>query len=977
MDAQSAAYYELRFRVQFLEAKGSAFQDLFSSVMSKAYSGDFMPCRPWGAAGDRKNDGYLKSERTLFQVYAPNEIRQADTVRKVEEDFAGALPYWREHFDTWVFVHNSREGLPPDVIAKLLELERDHAPVKVLQWGLDELLTRLHLLSVESMQALFGPPPVSDSSASEADAKRKRKKRAQELARSGKRSEAIAAMLEELEVAREKSDEAEEAEILAGLALLAPDRRPGRGKRLEYFREAEKKADKLESSAAKVIFLRAKAAALQEADDFDGAEAAYRRALDHCLHDPEDEKGNLATQGCIVRASFVHFLCNHKRFDEALLLVGEAEAHAREHPGAEEGELLQAALEAGIHFALDSGNEDGALERIVELEAAATSVRLADRIGGDLLNMANRASQRKRHRAALAAAQAAVRLGNRCFDPKEPSFLVGALYTEAMVMAQAGDDEAALSKVRALLNFCNHPNDEVIRQAAHQLIAEIHRTRGDSQTAVENARRALAAAGGEPENIAMSKATLAIALNDNGQTEEALLEASAALELARAAEVPAQGMIKLLTDAANFASQLGSDEILTRVLNELIQLPDSDRHEEIQKEKKAGVARALANRMLRSRILEVLEEAEPAKSAGTEGCVSLQEANRIVVRPLLRLWNGCPEAAGEIYDFWGRGNFERMLLNARCFPNSFNITIEVRSLADVQRAIRLWGLYADFLVLLWKGETENGLAVVPFPEDYEDPGGWGYRVCAGDVLVREGSRTKWHPALGYIAMFPQEVAIFLATEARAFTESGRLVVVPAVGAGCVNPGHGPFEQLLAEAANAIPSIRCKGLLGSPIGSVPHSPDAPFPVLADLVEEEADRLRKLRLLLMRRTRGLHPGESEQEAKLLALEIDDALRDFGDRSALFARKKGLHRAKEPIGGATAPFKSSGRFVGLEAGDSPFAPLFVLQTLGYGWRVQGPEIPRFPERFQPQEGDVVGTWLAPPSPGWTIPTMLRPEA
>lgn len=68
MDQRTQVYYEQRFRIQWLAAKGLAFQDLFASVMAKGHPEDFMPCRPWGSIGDRKNDGYLKSERTLFQV---------------------------------------------------------------------------------------------------------------------------------------------------------------------------------------------------------------------------------------------------------------------------------------------------------------------------------------------------------------------------------------------------------------------------------------------------------------------------------------------------------------------------------------------------------------------------------------------------------------------------------------------------------------------------------------------------------------------------------------------------------------------------------------------------------------------------------------------------------------------------------------------------------------------------------------------
>ncbi|HEX3553588.1 MAG TPA: hypothetical protein VIA62_10205 [Thermoanaerobaculia bacterium] len=159
MDEQTKTFYELRFRNHFLESKAAAFQDLFVAIMSKAHPGDFIPCRPWGNIGDRKNDGYLKSERTLFQVYAPNEMKAADTVAKIERDFAEALPHWRDYFDTWVFVHNSHGGLPPGVIAKLLEIEQAHTPIVITHWGFDELILRFQRLSVEALRSLYGSPP--------------------------------------------------------------------------------------------------------------------------------------------------------------------------------------------------------------------------------------------------------------------------------------------------------------------------------------------------------------------------------------------------------------------------------------------------------------------------------------------------------------------------------------------------------------------------------------------------------------------------------------------------------------------------------------------------------------------------------------------------------------------------------------------------------------------------------------------------
>src|SRR5450759_4443410 len=103
----SDAYYEQKFETEFLRAKGDAFQTLFERLMGLAYKADFMACRPWGNQGDRKNDGFLKSERRLFQVYAPNEMDAAKAKAKIAEDFEGAKQYWGKHFDAWVFVHNA------------------------------------------------------------------------------------------------------------------------------------------------------------------------------------------------------------------------------------------------------------------------------------------------------------------------------------------------------------------------------------------------------------------------------------------------------------------------------------------------------------------------------------------------------------------------------------------------------------------------------------------------------------------------------------------------------------------------------------------------------------------------------------------------------------------------------------------------------------------------------------------------------
>jgi tetratricopeptide (TPR) repeat protein len=708
-----------------------------------------------------------------------------------------------------------------------------------------------------------------------------------------------------------------------------------------------------------------------------GAEDAYKEGLEFCRNEPDDEKNNLAIQACVLRSSFVHFLCNAKRIEEAQSLLVESERYAREHSDIEEGELLQAALGAGIHFSIASGDEDGAVERITELEQAASTAGKADRIGGDLMNIANRAVHRNAYRAALASAEACVRLAHRCVE-LAPSFLVGALYTEAMVIMKSGDDDTALKKAEAILDLCHSPDDTIIKQATQHLIAEIKRCSGDSQTAVDLAQQALSVAKGTPEDVAFTKLALARALNDNGQTEEALKQANQAWVLLRPTTIPAEGVVDVLGQITNYASQLGAQDVVADAITALSATPDKS--EDIKADKALVLARVDANQQLRERLLQFLQESDRPTNVDNKKYGTLAAANAAVVQPLISWWDDVldtgPESIAGAYEFWGRGNFARILRNTRDYPNSFNITLEVRTLDDVKRAIRLWGLYADFLILLWKGPTESARARMVVPLDFEAPGGWGYMVFLGTVLKKKGSKRRWSMGLGYGSTLPADVTAFLATEAKGFMESGRLVVVPAVGAGCINPGHGPFEQLLAESANAVPSIRWKGIAGTPIGHIPYSPDAPFELLVEMADAESERLRKLRLLLLQRSRQMNPGGNVGlAAKTLSLEIDDALRDLEARNSSTVRKRGLAKSKEPLTGMTARFRSSGTRLGCGRSESPFAPLLVLQNLGYGWRVEGAEVPRFPARFEPQGDDVIGAWLAPPKSGWVVP-MLKEE-
>jgi hypothetical protein len=157
-DQLSRAFYELNYKVAYLEKKGNAFQDFFSSIMEKGYTENFRRVRPWGNVGDKKNDGYLTVDSIFFQLYAPNEMSANEAISKIEEDFDGAIKQW--NISKWVFVHNSMQGLGPDVSKKLDELAKLNPSVTVTHWGFEELRQEVFKLNEAELASLFGPAPT-------------------------------------------------------------------------------------------------------------------------------------------------------------------------------------------------------------------------------------------------------------------------------------------------------------------------------------------------------------------------------------------------------------------------------------------------------------------------------------------------------------------------------------------------------------------------------------------------------------------------------------------------------------------------------------------------------------------------------------------------------------------------------------------------------------------------------------------------
>lgn len=164
MSANSSQRYDpvtffhwMWWRINCLETSPQGFQQLFENVASKVRP-DFMKVRAYGNLGDRKCDGLYWGAGVVFQVYSPDELKQADTVKKIEEDLNGAVEEWGDELKKWVFVYNTRRGVGPDIPKILLEQRAKYPNITIEPLSSEALWELLRDLNVQQRAEILGPP---------------------------------------------------------------------------------------------------------------------------------------------------------------------------------------------------------------------------------------------------------------------------------------------------------------------------------------------------------------------------------------------------------------------------------------------------------------------------------------------------------------------------------------------------------------------------------------------------------------------------------------------------------------------------------------------------------------------------------------------------------------------------------------------------------------------------------------------------
>lgn len=146
----------LWFKYQCHECSPSDFQRLFENIIKRARP-EFMQIKPCGSMGDRKCDGLFQADGTVFQVYAPDELKQSVLKKKIREDCDGAVQHWQE-MKHWVFVYNARRGLPPDIPGVLDEQRQKHPKLHIDHISSDKLWEMVRELSLQQRAEVLGAP---------------------------------------------------------------------------------------------------------------------------------------------------------------------------------------------------------------------------------------------------------------------------------------------------------------------------------------------------------------------------------------------------------------------------------------------------------------------------------------------------------------------------------------------------------------------------------------------------------------------------------------------------------------------------------------------------------------------------------------------------------------------------------------------------------------------------------------------------
>jgi len=960
---KSLVDHRLLYRLKCSELAGTEFQGFFERIMARA-DRTFAAVKPMGSAGDWKCDGYSAATTTVYQCYAPDALTAAKTCDKVLVDFNGAKSHWGNQMKRWVFVWNA-QALPPQVVSLLEQLQSQQADVEIDQFGPDKLWdVVVSKLDHEVLNELLGE--VSSSS----DVVEAHLRAAKRGLHSEDDKRVRGLCLEVL--ALTEGDQAlhacraEAHEILAILALKELDVREARHQLQEMAAQLGSDA----RAAVRANYHRLLGLASRQERKDDEAEAEFLRVMavqPGAGHDAADD-GKLREFQCAAKADLVLHWCRAGEDERAAPYGDEIAAFVRQNPNALAGQLMCHAVDALVTLAACAGDRARADEALRQLDVHCQSKEQASEASSLLQKLAGRTAQFfDQPEIGLSCSELAVQMAQRA---DRDDFYWAALFNMAVAYLQQGEIEEANKRLDLLLPLLESAKvDNAIKAGVLSLASELASERGDAAKALEFQRRMVPYAADDPINMIGTLHGVGRKLQSAGRVSEAFEAFAKTAQLARDQQIPGEARFDILARLAEAGIMTGRWDEAEEAIGKLAELP---RPPQFVDDAVARLKKQIeGTKELRGRI-DAIKSVAPADDA-----LTLLEANAVALKPLLAWWReieptgvwfsdkkkaGALDDADRglrvLYDYWGGGGAARVMANLRQFaPDHFSPFIEVRSLEEVRRAIRMFALISDVLVLLWKGPIQPQ-RTAPFVPIRDVIGGAGYVGFFGTVL-RSPSGIPWVAALGNGAYLPEEVCRFLFSEAVGLLEQGRLILLPAPAVGCWQPEHGPCEKLLVDLTGTTSVLnRSADQEASPVGFIPFFEDVPVSAIVDLLSERPEQTRRLRLALARKTRELRGhGSVEAGQRELQDELQDAFAEWASIHRSFGKKHEWQNREDEMSSTALRFQDQ------------WSPIFMLSQLGYRLRVESAGLaagssPRH-AAYVPDEGTPFGSWLLPPGP------------
>ena len=374
---------------------------------------------------------------------------------------------------------------------------------------------------------------------------------------------------------------------------------------------------------------------------------------------------------------------------------------------------------------------------------------------------------------------------------------------------------------------------------------------------------------------------------------------------------------------------------------------------------------------------------EMAKRQGLRAAIAAQTKYLVDWHQQFFKEDGAPNLASA-YDFWGRGGFSRISAAIQAMPDSA-IAVDAFTLEDVRQLARLLCPLFDTVIVKWKGaiNPDSGISIIrdPAPEGDEFGdffGGMGLIRCADDVLMGVGGN-----------LLPNEVGVFLATEALPLIQSGRLILLPAPFVGCTQTAIGWTDDLLTRhfLKGVINGARRDS---APDGDAQHSINIraaiPFidgvslPDLAHVLDDVSDFLLPLRSMVFETLGSNIARERLASVYSVEREFRNACRKLHEVLSATRPKHGISnwavKTFESSASANAPGTTQigsdpnsdalRSVISADKDLAPWIPFFHLQGLkGYlNWshRLDNPSKPDARTPY----GSITQTWIYPGTGG-----------